>query len=77
MYCTNEFLFRNNFIEIETLKLNGGFIAHSRLVEKFPNVRVIQVLGGGLMIQQCHALNKKLYEVQGCKTGYCLFFYEA
>ena len=69
LLCVNEYLFRNYDFEVLTLKLKGGFIAHSHLITAFPNVRLVKVLNGENQASQCNALDKAFYNVQGCPSG--------
>ena len=69
LYCVNEFMFQRVYSDITILTLNGGFIAHPQLKQKFPNIQLVKVLGGSLLTDQCRALDGTWYEVQGCNQG--------
>ena len=69
MFCANEFSFSTVYATTETLLLNGGFIAQSKLYWTFPNLKTVEVIGGYLMKEQCAVLAETKFEVHGCNEG--------
>lgn len=67
--CTNEFIFDGIYLRTETLELNGGFIAQTGLLRKFPNLRVVRVFASSFQTDQCNALKDSSYLIVGCDKG--------